>query len=63
MKNISFQHSKYSEHSRTKLCCCGGHNVSNPKSNKLHHSTKSKLQIKNTRKQLKDLNENNDITK
>ncbi|MCD6435639.1 MAG: hypothetical protein J7L15_04560 [Clostridiales bacterium] len=50
---IPFSTSKHKEHSHTKTCCCGGHNSSNPKSNKLHNSTKLKLLIKNTRKWLK----------
>lgn len=53
MKTINFSNSKYKEHSKTKTCCCGRHNSSNPKSNKLYHNTKMKLLIKQTRKFIK----------
>ena len=43
------------QHKKGKLCWCGGHNQTNAKKNKLHNSTKKKLSIKNTRRQLKKL--------
>jgi len=45
---------EYIEHSK-KYCCCGGHNHSNVKKNKLHNSTKRKLLIKQTRKLMQKL--------
>jgi hypothetical protein len=42
------------EHSK-KLCWCGGHNASNVKRNKNHHSTKVKLNIQAERKFKKSL--------
>lgn len=36
--------------SSSKLCVCGGHNMTNAKSNKHHNSTKKKLEIRKKRK-------------
>ena len=37
---------KDQENRSRKLCVCGGHNWSNPKKNKHHHSTAKKLEIR-----------------
>ena len=36
--------------SKRKTCVCGGHNANNPKKNLNHHSTKSKYNVKLSRK-------------
>ncbi len=40
------------EHCKQKSCCCGGHNASNAKKSKTHNSTKNRLLVRDTRKAL-----------
>ncbi len=37
------------ENRSEKYCVCGGHNANNPKSNKHHHSTRSRLAHRRSR--------------
>lgn len=53
MKQAIMSECKNPEHRSNKDCVCGGHNASNPKKNKKHHSTKIKLLRRKLRKWLK----------
>ena len=44
-----------------KLCTCGGHNMTNIKRNKNHHSTKNRLEVKAVRRMKKLLEGQQDI--
>lgn len=50
MKKAILSNSKHQNECSNKHCICGGHNLNNPKKNKNHNSTKSKLNIKEKRK-------------
>ncbi len=50
MDNIPFSTGKCTQHSKSKKCCCGGHNASNAKSNLKHNSTMKKLSIRKSQK-------------
>jgi hypothetical protein len=49
VKNKLDRSSNRCEFQSDKRCCCGGHNDSNAKSNKNHHSTLSRLLIRKSR--------------
>jgi hypothetical protein len=38
------------EHCKSKACWCGGHNASNAKRSKTHHSTRARLLVRAARK-------------